>query len=103
MDTNSDQQLVSQSIAYSGPLPPAAEFERYEHAQSGTAERLLVLAEKESEHRRENENKLVDSKVKITLGSLGGIFASIFLGKPLGAIAPAIVALTSLAAVFIKK
>lgn len=97
-----------QSVSYSGPLPPAAEFERYNAALPGAAERILALAEKEAEHRHGAEDLLVREEVRASktgqvfafvlgIGSLAVVAVSLFLNSPLGAIAPGIIALTSLA------
>ena len=99
---------------YSGPLPTSKEFNGYEQTLPGAADRILTMAEKESEHRRTNETKIVDHSVKksgrgqifafiLALFSLGLVFFSILKGEPLGAIVPAIIALSSLIAVFAGK
>lgn len=99
-------------MTYEGPLPPASEFERYEQVCPGAADRILAMAENEEAHRHHTEDRIVDSVIKqtklgqifaftIALGSLGTVIASLIIDRPLGAIAPAILALTSLAAVFI--
>ena len=41
-----------QSLMYVGPLPPSKEFGGYEQALPGAANRILAMAEQESEHRR---------------------------------------------------
>ncbi|HUW45716.1 MAG TPA: DUF2335 domain-containing protein [Dehalococcoidia bacterium] len=97
-----------QSLSYSGPLPPAAEFERYEQTCPGAAERILAMAEKESTHRHGAEDLLVKEEVRASktgqvfafvlgIGSLIVVAVSLILDRPLGAIAPGIIALTSLA------
>ncbi|MDA8409380.1 MAG: DUF2335 domain-containing protein [Treponema sp.] len=97
-----------QAVSYSGPLPPAAEFERYNAAVPGAAERILAMAEKEAEHRHGAEDLLVQEEVRASktgqlfafalgIGSLAVVAVSLFLNSPLGAIAPGIIALTSLA------
>jgi len=49
MDKNSTDIIASaQSVMYSGPLPNADEFAKYEASKPGTAERILVMAEKEA-------------------------------------------------------
>ena len=99
---------------YFGPLPPSQEFSSYEQALPGAAHRILAMAEQEAEHRRKNEDKIVQHSVKksgigqvfafiIALASLGLIFYSILKGEPVGAIVPAIIALSSLIAVFVGK
>jgi uncharacterized membrane protein len=49
---------------YSGPLPPAADFERYNAALPGAAERILAMAEKEAAHRHDAEDSLVKEEVR---------------------------------------
>jgi uncharacterized membrane protein len=106
-----DLRPLSGFMEVSGPLPVSSEFAGYEKTLPGAAERILSNAEQESKTRRENETLLVKSTVKmekrgqllafiVQLLSLGGVFASIFLDKPLVSIAPAILAITSLASVY---
>jgi len=94
--------------AYSGPLPPAADFERYNAALPGAAERILAMAEKEAEHRHGAEDLLVQEEVRASktgqvfafilgIGSLVVVAVSLVLDRPLASIAPGIIALTSLA------
>ena len=52
---------VSTVESYSGPLPPAAEFARYEDAVPGTGERIIGLAENAS--RRTHEAHLDDNRL----------------------------------------
>ena len=72
------------------------------------------MAEQEAEHRRKNEEKIVQQSIKksgrgqmfafiIAVISLGLVFFSIYKGEPLGTIVPAIIALSSLVAVFAGK
>ncbi len=51
---------------YSGPLPPSEDFANYEKALPGAANRILELAEKQLEHRIENESKIIDNTIKTT-------------------------------------
>jgi uncharacterized membrane protein len=117
MDNQEQKQIQltqAQSLFYSGPLPTSKEFAGYEQALPGAAERILVISEKEVEHRHRNEDKIIEKSLKlsdrgqilafaIALLSIASVYVTIFLDKPLGAIAPAIIALTSLAAVFVGK
>jgi uncharacterized membrane protein len=107
-------QIRSQSVMYSGPLPTAGEFKEYEQALPGAADRILSMAEAQAEFRRKTDAKLIEHSIKksglgqifafiISILSIGAIFASIFLNQPLAAVAPAIMALSSLATVFIGK
>jgi uncharacterized membrane protein len=101
------------AVSYSGPLPPANQFAEYERALPGAADRILALAEKEAEHRRQNEDAIVKKSISlggrgqvfafiISLISMGVILVSILLKQPVAAIAPTIVALTGLSSVFIN-
>jgi uncharacterized membrane protein len=107
-------QALSQSLTISGPLPGSTEYSGYEKTHPGTAERILVMAEKQAAHRQEVEKETIRDAFRLNsrgqvLGfvvailSIGAVFASLFLNQPLGAIAPAIVALTGLAAIFVGK
>ena len=99
---------------YSGPLPTSKEFSSYEQALPGAANRILAMAEKEVEHRQKNEVKIIEQSIKksgrgqlfafiLAIISLAVVFFSIHKGEPLGAIVPAIIALSSLVAVFAGK
>jgi len=101
------------AVSYSGPLPPANQFAEYERALPGAADRILALAEKEAEHRHQNEDAIVKKSMSlggrgqifafiISLISMGVILVSILLKQPVAAIAPTIVALTGLSSVFIN-
>jgi uncharacterized membrane protein len=99
---------------YIGPLPSSKEFSSYEQTLPGAADRILAMAEQEAGHRRKNEDKIVQYSLKknglgqifafiLALVSMGLVFYSIFKGEPLGAIVPAIIAFSSLIAVFAGK
>lgn len=47
-----DHSLVVQATAFSGPLPPPQVLAQYESILPGSANRILSMAEKQSEHRR---------------------------------------------------
>ena len=110
MKDNQPILAASQSVMYSGPLPTSNEFAGYDKALPGAAERLLSMTEKEVEHRHESENKVIKISSRgqifgfsVAVLSIGAVFVSLFLEQPLGSIAPAIVALTGLATVFVGK
>lgn len=63
------------SAHYSSPLPPASEMEHYEAIYPGFTKILMERYVKQSEHRMELENKVIDSGIKNT--SRGQIFAFI--------------------------
>jgi uncharacterized membrane protein len=106
-----DQQL---EVSYSAPLPTSREFAGYEQALPGAADRILTMAEKEAEYRRENQKKLVNASVKysgrgqifalaISVLSLAAVGLSIYFSQPIASIAPTIIAITGLASIFIGK
>jgi len=68
------QQVVSViRQEYSGPLPPPNALERYSQIIPNGAERLMVMAEEQSKHRRELETKALNTDSRNSL--LGVIFA----------------------------
>jgi len=101
-------------VSYESPLPPAAEFERYERAHPGAAAKLIEWAEDESEHRRASESRMID--IAARLNFRGQTFAFViailalavtavcaFLNQAVVAVVPAILGCISLAAVFLGK
>jgi uncharacterized membrane protein len=95
---------------YSGPLPTSGEFQGYEQALPGTANRILVIAEKESEHRHNIEKGELKIKgrgqifaLAISVLSLIAVGLSIYFSQPIASIAPTIIAITGLASIFIGK
>ncbi len=60
---------------YSGPLPPPQALEQYNNIIPNGAERIMVMAEKQSEHRRTLEAKVLNTDSRNSL--LGIIFALI--------------------------
>jgi len=112
MDNTKDQVQIreTQTVLYSGPLPVSQEFAQYEQVLPGTADRILSITEKEVDHRHKNEEKSVILNGRgqifafiIAVFSIGAVYLSIFLKQPAVSIVPAIIALTSLAAVFLGK
>ena len=65
----------SRSLVYSGPLPPANEMAQYEKTCTGAADRIITMAEQQSEHRQKVEYDTV--RVANRRSILGGIFAFI--------------------------
>jgi uncharacterized membrane protein len=71
------KKIMAVSESFSGPLPPPAVLKNYNEVISGAAERILQMAEKEGDHRRYVEKKIVDSES----GQLArGSFLSFALG-----------------------
>lgn len=66
--------VVSTSV-YSGPLPPSVEMEKYEAICPGAADRILRMAEKQSDHRQSIEAATIETMNRRSI--LGVIFAFI--------------------------
>jgi uncharacterized membrane protein len=95
---------------YAGPLPPAAEFARYDQALPGAAERILALAEKETLSRHKAEAKLISISGRgqvfaliVSILSLAVVGLSIYFSQPVASIAPAIIAITGLVSIFTSR
>jgi len=69
--TQNNANLVSRTEIrghlFTGPLPPPEQFEAYERIQPGAADRILRLAEQQSQHRRDIETKSFDSQITLSL------------------------------------
>ena len=97
---------------YSGPLPAPEDLIRYNGAFPGCAERIVLMAEHQSGHRRGLENRVVDHNVRHdhrgqTLGfalALVGIVGSMILidrGAPAAGLAVFFSLLFSLIVLFV--
>jgi uncharacterized membrane protein len=61
------RQLILQQVSvksYSGPVMPPEYAEHYEVIIPGSAERILIMAEKQANHRMEMEQKAVDAQIE---------------------------------------
>lgn len=58
---------------FSGPIPPPSIIEGYERVLPGSADRIITMAEKQSEHRQKMEEKMISAESRDSL--LGVIFA----------------------------
>lgn len=68
----------SQSLMYSGPLPPASEMAQYEKICPGAADRIIAIVEKQSEHRQKIEHVAVwASSWRSILGVVFAFFIAI--------------------------
>jgi len=103
---------VRQSVSFSGPLPPPGLLAQYNDVIPNGAERLMVMAEKQSAHRESLEAKVVAGNVAsqargshyafiICLVTIIGGFVLIGMGKNIYGISAVIGSLATLAAVFV--
>ena len=70
-------QMVKQELHFSGPLPPPETLEKYEKMIPGAAERILAMAEKQSDHRQQLEKTVITSD---TLNSRRGLCFALTMG-----------------------
>lgn len=56
-----EQWSYSEQTIISGPLPDPEALAKYEEIHPGTAERLIVMAEKQGDHRREIEKQAIEA------------------------------------------
>ena len=112
--TNKDpNQLAVTTRQYSGPIPHPSILEGFEKIVPGAAERILRMAEQDSEHQREVEILAITSTVKeIRRGQIFGLIAvlcafiaciiSLHLGSEKTAITIGGTTIVSLAVAFIR-
>lgn len=63
---NKTTQAISISTTYSGPIPAASELAKYETIQPGFADRIITMAEKQSEHRHAIEKMAAETNVSLS-------------------------------------
>ncbi len=74
-------QQVSATTSFSGPIPPPEILINYNNAVPDGAERILVMAEKQNEHRMELEAKVVFADiVRSYLGVGAGLVVAVLFG-----------------------
>jgi uncharacterized membrane protein len=105
-------QITATAASFSGPLPPPEILVKYNDAIPGGAERILVMAEKQSQHRQNIEKAVIEANCKAQrigpifgfivcmTAILGGIYL-IRLGKSTEGLVAIISAVGSLATVFV--
>ena len=64
---------------FSGPLPPPESLIKYNEAVPNAAERIICMAEKEMQHRHENEKRLLKNRIRITYLSVVLSFISVIV------------------------
>ena len=55
-------EIMARKEEYSGPIPHPDHLEKYEKILSGSANRILGMAENQSTHRQNIENKLLEAE-----------------------------------------
>ncbi len=84
---NKDGKLVefnqTTAVSFSGPIPPPAILEGYEKIVPGAAERIIKMAENQSEHRQGLERTVIGSDARNS--TMGVIFGFIIGLVGLGA------------------
>lgn len=87
MPANNTKPVAKESIRaiqvqqehYSGPLPHPEALARYDEIVPGSAERIIRMAEKEMEHRHENETRLSKNVIRTTFTSIVFAFISVII------------------------
>jgi len=97
---------------FSGPLPPPEVLAKYNEVYPGLAERIMVMAENQSQHRQGIETRVINARTRNeTLGQIfafvlslvfgGGSIWLINLGKSLEGVSSLVSVIVALAGVFI--
>lgn len=73
------RQVTETHVSYSGPLPPANEFQKYDEVLNGAADRLLAMAENQARHRQDLEKAVIYGNQK---KSFLGLFTLLFIIEP---------------------
>lgn len=108
------KSILALEKTYSGPLPLPEDLAKYDRVVPGAAERILRMAENESEHRRKRDNRMDWSIIITTILSVVFAFLSIIalsvlayfaleMGYPTAASSFAVGAMAAVAGVFIYK
>jgi len=100
----------SESTAFSGPLPPPDLLLEYDQVAPGLAERIVLMAEKEGDHRRTMQRGLLRlswggliSAFVITMTGIVGGIALIHEGKSTEGLTTMITAMAALVAVYLTR
>lgn len=90
----------TQTQVYQGPIPPPEVLHKFDQLVPGTAERLIKLAEDESNHRRQMEKQAMDANIAAQQGQLRiGEYQSkaVFRSDTIGQVAGLLVSITCVA------
>lgn len=100
------------SASFSGPIPPPNLLAEYNSVIPNGAERIMVMAERQSAHRERLEARVIDGNVAsqtrgayfafiISLVAITGGIGLIYLGRGVDGLAVIIASITGLAGTFI--
>jgi uncharacterized membrane protein len=56
-------RTVAKAETFAGPLPPPVVLEKYNQIVPGAADRIIAMAENQSQHRRELESTVIGSEI----------------------------------------
>ena len=114
LDRRKSPEMVMGSVEriWAGPLPPPAVLEHYEQTLSGAADRILLMAEKQLEHRQllEHEAVIANNRAQqrgvwpgflLSLFVTGGGIAIILTGHSTAGLVAILSTLTALVGTFI--
>ena len=104
--------VQTRAESFSGPLPPPVVLKQYDEIVPGAADRILSMAESQSQHRQQLEKSVIESDIKnsrlglhyglvIGLVSVIGGTACILMGHQVGGSIIGGVGLTGLVGVFV--
>jgi len=90
-DQRPPRELVQAEVFYAGPLPNAAQMERYERTLPGAADRIVAMSESEEDHRHrmEKRGQILAAALPIffvTLGAFVFLFSGSWAGVALAGI-----------------
>jgi uncharacterized membrane protein len=101
---------ITRATTFVGPIPPPAQLAEYEQTLSGLADRLVAIAERESEHRRAvqlrairlSEMGLATAFVITMTALLSGVYL-VHEGRSTEGMGSIILAISSLVLVFLTR
>ncbi|MCH7520384.1 MAG: DUF2335 domain-containing protein [Candidatus Marinimicrobia bacterium] len=72
--------IVSETATWSGPMPPPEQLQEFENIVPGSAERILIMAENQQDHRKLAESTILSANILDTqrgqyLGSAVSVLA----------------------------
>lgn len=101
---------ITRATTFTGPIPPPAELAAYEQALPGLADRLVTVAERESEHRRVVQMRALRlselglaTAFVITMTALLGGMRLVYEGRSVEGMGSIILAISSLVLVFLTR